>query len=189
MPLIKGNSKAAVSSNIKEMVKSGRPAKQAIAASLAMARKSKKMAMGGMVEDDDEGSATMPGDATYPEGDDQQGLSESVMDAQSENEGLQADRYAANDNTNEFNPNDMVAGSKMSKGGLAQSEMAQALGNKPDLSWINDGTGEPMSSMPSKPADMEHSMIDSVPMVSPSGLSAEAMEAIRAKKKNRRFQQ
>ena len=40
MPLKKGDSKAVVSSNIKEMRKSGYPEKQAVAASLSQARKS-----------------------------------------------------------------------------------------------------------------------------------------------------
>lgn len=53
MPLKHGTSAATVSGNIKEMVKSGHPLKQAIAASLTMKRKSKKMAEGGMVEDQD----------------------------------------------------------------------------------------------------------------------------------------
>lgn len=187
MPLAKGHSREIISSNIKEMVKSGRPAKQAIAASLAMARKSKKMAMGGMVDDEDDGTSMMAGDPVYPKGDDSQGLSEQVMDAQEENEGLQAEKYSANDNTNSYEADDMVAGSKMAKGGLAQSELAQALGNKPDLDWINDGTGEPMGSMPDKPASLGHEMISGVP--GGMGLSKEAMEALAMKKKNRRFQQ
>ena len=40
MPLKKGKSKATVSSNIREMVASGHPQKQAVAASLNEARKS-----------------------------------------------------------------------------------------------------------------------------------------------------
>jgi hypothetical protein len=40
MPLKKGKSKETVSKNIKEMVKSGHPQKQAVAASLNQARKS-----------------------------------------------------------------------------------------------------------------------------------------------------
>ncbi len=53
MPLKHGHSQEVVNQNIKEMVKSGHPIKQAIAASLANARKSKKMAEGGMVAPDD----------------------------------------------------------------------------------------------------------------------------------------
>lgn len=50
MPLMKGRSPQVVSSNIKELMKSGRPQKQAIAISLANQRKYKKMAEGGEVD-------------------------------------------------------------------------------------------------------------------------------------------
>lgn len=52
MPLKKGSSREVVNSNIHEMVRSGYKPKQAVAASLANARKYKKMAMGGKVDDD-----------------------------------------------------------------------------------------------------------------------------------------
>lgn len=40
MPLAKGKSKAAISKNIRELVHSGRPQKQAIAIAMSVARKS-----------------------------------------------------------------------------------------------------------------------------------------------------
>ena len=42
MPLEKGSSRKVVSDNIREMVKAGHPQKQAVAASLSNARKSKR---------------------------------------------------------------------------------------------------------------------------------------------------
>ena len=44
MPLLKGKSKKVVSKNIKELVKSGRPQKQAIAIALSTTKKGKTMA-------------------------------------------------------------------------------------------------------------------------------------------------
>ncbi len=53
MPLKMGHSPEVVSENIKELRKSGRPQKQAIAIALANKRKSEKMADGGIVEGHD----------------------------------------------------------------------------------------------------------------------------------------
>ncbi len=49
MPLKEGHSKEVVSENVRELVKSGRKPKEAIAIALASARKSKKMYNGGEV--------------------------------------------------------------------------------------------------------------------------------------------
>lgn len=46
MPLAKGNSRKTVSNNISEMMHSGYPQKQAVAASLSTARKTKKKRRG-----------------------------------------------------------------------------------------------------------------------------------------------
>ncbi len=51
MPLKKGKSPEVVSANIRELVKSGRPQKQAIAIALA---KKRKYSSGGMVEDEED---------------------------------------------------------------------------------------------------------------------------------------
>lgn len=51
MPLQPGHSQEVVSSNIKELVRSGKKPKQAIAIALTEARKHKRMAGGGIVEE------------------------------------------------------------------------------------------------------------------------------------------
>lgn len=77
----------------------------------------------------------------------------------------------------------------MADGGLVQDGPAgdEPTGTEPDLEFINDGSEEPMNSMPAKPDGAEHSEIDGVPEVTPSGLSEEAMKAIREKKMKRRM--
>ena len=202
MPLIKSGSRKALQTNIREMVRSGHKPKVAIAASLANQRK--HLAEGGEVDGDhderedmglgsvdsasDEGLA---GEAVYPEGMDDEGLSANVMDAERLAEGLQARRMKANDNHNSFNPDDMVAGQKMNKGGQVQSEQGQALGNIPELNWEDDGNGEPMSvqaGSKGQPGSLEHRpMRDEAGAVLPSGLSEEAKRAIAKKKAGRKI--
>lgn len=57
MPLMKNGSKEAVGHNIKELRKAGHPIAQSIAISLSNQRKYKKMAMGGMVDNDAQGDS------------------------------------------------------------------------------------------------------------------------------------
>lgn len=200
MPLMKGHSPEVVSGNIKELVKSGRKPKQAVAIALSNARKYKKMAEGGMVEDDEEmenphngdmnvgGDMGEAGEAIYPKDDDDQGLSNNVMDAQALAEGLQASRYAANDNSVEYEANDMVAGNKMDKSGQKQSDKGMPLGNKPDLDWVNDGDGEPMSVQKMSKGSggpLEHSK--DVMGGQTLGLSEEAKKVLMEKKMKRKY--
>lgn len=67
MPLIKSGSKEAIGQNIKELRKAGHPIKQAIAISLANARKYKKMAEGGIVMPDAVKKLAQPEMATDPQ--------------------------------------------------------------------------------------------------------------------------
>ena len=167
-------------SMVNKAVKSGMKPKMAIAAGLA---KKRKYAMGGEVEADDDSEVGQP---TYPMGTDEEGLSESVMEEQELAKHLQSDRYAANDNTHDFEADHPTMGSKMREGGVAQPEQANIeVGNKPDLDWIDEGTEEPMDSMPSKPAAMARDSMNMEPMG--MGLSDEAKAALKAKKMKRRF--
>lgn len=52
MPMKPGYSHEVIASNINELVRSGRDPKQSVAIALSEARKHKKMAMGGFVEND-----------------------------------------------------------------------------------------------------------------------------------------
>ena len=196
MPLIKSASKEAVSSNIKELVKSGRKPKQAIAIALAHQRQMKHMSEGGLVEsqqDSDDGDISSqgdmgsPGEATYPQHDDDEGLSPNVMSAEALAKGLQEQKYAANQNSNSYEADDMVSGAKMNKGGQVQPEQGMALGNKPDLDWIDDGDGEPMSVQAK--SDGSGGPMESGEHSAPvgPGLSDTALEAIRKKKASRKI--
>ena len=209
MPLKKGSSRETVSHNIKEMVASGHKPKQAIAASLANARKYKNMAKGGQVfqEGDDESDESLHEDALgsvdshadegeagepiNPVQDDPRGLSANVETQETLAKALQAAGFSSNNNSNDFDPDDSVAGSHMSKGGQVQSEQGQPLGNKPDLDWIDDGNGEPMSvqaGSKGQPGSLEHRpMVMEAGDVKPSGLSKEAQLAIDKRKKARKY--
>ena len=214
MPLRPGKSREIVSSNIKELVKSGMKPKRAIAASLAEARRH-KMAEGGEVEMEgspedlheesamreqaqgshdsahDEGEA---GEPIYPIQSDAEGLSMSVQDVEELMSALQSKKYAANQNSHDFNPDDPMGGQKMSRGGQIEDKdaMHASVGGKPDLDFIDDGDGESMSveaASKGHGGPDEHSLNPDAGAVMPSGLSEEAHRALLAKKKARRYGQ
>jgi hypothetical protein len=219
MPLKKGHSQDVVNGNIRELVGSGYKPKQAVAIALSKARKYKKMSQGGVIENDDlsspmadmsqegrsesypgmaqsqmdsdDGSQSEPGMATYPMDDDEEGLSPNVMSAEQFAEGLQKSRMAANDNSHSFEADDKVAGQKMSRGGEVQPEEGMPLGNKPELEWVNDGEGEPMSveSMSQGARGPEEHRSAEPGMPQPSGLSEEAKKALQMKKARRMYGQ
>lgn len=207
MPLKKGYSQPTVSYNIREMIRSGKKSREAVAASLASARhyKQKGYSDGGMVDDyEDEnepgmmfpvGGGLPKNESMYEMGrkgpdDQQRSLNEIRMDGE---------YYPAEVS----NPEEMDEAQGFAKalrkkamgvmspenyahGGLVQAgpEEDQRLhGNQPEY-INNDGTEEPMSAMPYKPDGLEHRKMGEP---SGAGLSAEALEAIRMKKKNRKY--
>lgn len=180
MPLKKGHSREVVSNNIRELVDSGHKPKQAIAIALANARKYKKMAEGGWVEGQDE-------PATNPAHQDEEGLSENVMEEERQDSGLESEGLSHNNETPEFNAEpSMPMGHAEAADGLVEALLADtSLGNKPVVH--EDGTEEPMSELAGTEADLEHPMESGVPM-SPA-LSKEAIEALKRKKAMRRFRQ
>lgn len=66
MPLSKGTSEGVVSSNIKEMMASGHPQKQAVAAAMSEKDKSAKDANNSMTEQYSSSVARMPGRDSQP---------------------------------------------------------------------------------------------------------------------------
>ena len=205
--LKKGHSREVISQNIREMIASGHKPKQAIAASLANARKSKKMAEGGMMEEDsaadmsaesaarsqERGSidsshdAGEAGEAIYPIQDDPRGLSENVDAMASLAKAIQEAGHSANDNTHDFDPDDSVSGQEMAKSGQEQDGTVgdSMVGNKPDLDWVDDGSSEPMADEPMKPAAAARAAQAAPGMT--AALSDEAKRALAAKKAKRRY--
>ena len=208
MPLIKGHSPEVVSKNIKELMKSGRKQKQAIAIALAEKRKSKKMADGGLVTPP---PPPPPSDAVdkfvnsfkkathYAHG----GEVEYESDFE-EPRDLNELRMDAGQNPAEVaNPEELMeekgfadalrrmamkapSPENYAMGGLVEAgpeEDERLHGNQPE-GMVDDGTEEPMSDEPKKPDGLEHRI-----MGDPSGpgLSREAMEAIKRKRMGRRY--
>jgi hypothetical protein len=178
MPLMKGMKPAVVSHNIREMVKAGHPQKQAIAAALSMKRKAmKKMAAGGLVTHDDDEDGDEMSIVGYDE------LGKMDPDGVENPAHQEAQRKLAQ----RLYERSEMEGTGYAQGGLVQGPMDGMQGAEPELDWIDDGTEEPMSSMPDKPAALGDAVIEGVPELSPSPLSAEAMKALKEKKMKRRY--
>lgn len=193
MPLKKGSSHEIVSSNVRELMNAGHPQKQAIAISLASKRKYKKMAQGGMVNEDfDESGTPEPvsmGDEdmymtskpsaaaklSYAEGNDMEDENRNLV--QINEDGKYNPSAVANPMEEEYSHMFADAIQKMAMGGLVEDmgEMHDSVGNKPSED-MQDGIEEPGADMMSSKADLEHPMV-----------SAEAMEAIRQKRMKRKL--
>lgn len=130
MPLKKGHSPEVVSSNVRDLVRSGRKPKEAIAIALMEKRKS-KMSEGGMVDADvndeefrslgelmiegDQGEITSPEEQEH-----RMGLAEALHKKSEDRE-------------------------YMSDGGLVEGDSDGELGNKPDEKSMPSATSEPLS--------------------------------------------
>ena len=150
MPMKKGHSHEVISSNIHEMVKAGHPVKQAIAASLAHARKS-KMFEGGEVESGghdlhdpfqpEQGNIgggddnSIHGQAVYTMEDANEGLSDETMDEDLMIKGLQAAKMKANDNTVKYSAGDSSPTGQVKKLGMLEEDSE----NKPSEALIKSG--------------------------------------------------
>lgn len=175
MPMKPGRKPEVISSNIREMVRAGHKPKMAIAAALSHARKT-AMADGGMV---------MDGDYDLDE-EHERGLTDLM---------IQGDQPpVANPQTEHMEKSLAMKLHKADEdeeyyamGGLVQGGPSddEPVGNKPEED-MSSMTEEPLPEE-RKPAALGHSVIDGVPQG--KGLSEEAMKALEAKKKMRRFRQ
>jgi hypothetical protein len=195
-PLMRGHSSKVVGNNIKELMNSGRKSKQAIAISLANARKYKKMADGGQVMDDG-GMEDMP-ETEYGMGGDDASLAKmdekGPEDRERDIRELNADGNYYPDEVSNPNEQDEARGfaealrrkamgvespEAYAMGGLVEGMTDTSLGTKPDEDMRDrDEEDEESPSTVGKPV-MEEPM--------GMGLSREAIEALRMKKKNRKF--
>ena len=182
MPLQKGFSKEVIGSNIKELVKSGRPLRQAQAIALNQARKYKKMSEGGVVSDDMDQDASDDLDENS-----QRNLAELTALGDSHPNDVENPEYQDAEKmlAKRLFEKSEQAEMGYSDGGLVQ-DVEEPLGSKPSEDMLSE-TEEPMSAEPEKPNDIEHSVIEGVPEM--KGLSEEALAALAEKKKNRKFRQ
>ncbi len=217
MPMKKGHSREVISENIKEMVKAGYKPKQAMAAALAEARNSKKMAEGGMIDSakkwlSDEFSSESANEYHAKVG---EGLGKGVNKdkaaalakgmgyadggmVEEEDYRSLADLMKEGDQGPVSNPEVLDMRQKLANSLHEQSEMeemeymakgglVEGMDGDEKPSNIVASTGEPMSSIPKKDSNLGHDLIEGVPRISPSPLSSEAMEAIKKYREKRKF--
>lgn len=165
MPLKRGHDQETISANIKELVRSGKDPKEAVAIALSHARESKKkMSEGGIVE----AESSMP---TYPKGTDDLGLSPEVEAAGEMARAMQKEKYPANDSTVSYDAGDERDMSRANQN--VEGDTKASLYESRPMVDRGTPTEESMSDMPKKPTDSE--------------LSEEARKALAAKKARRRF--
>lgn len=181
MPLKKGHSPEIVSSNIKELISSGRKPKQAVAIALANKRKYQKMAEGGMarmdldddsdVDSDLDENAERSIDDIAQMGKFQENEVASPM-AQDREEALAKALWSKQEE-------DEPEGYAM--GGLVEDELEddESVGNMPSED-MSSSAEEPMGDEPAKPEDKMR-------LPSGAGLTDEMKQAIMEKRKRRRF--
>jgi hypothetical protein len=161
MPLQKGHSKEIIAKNIHEMVKAGHKPKEAIAASLASARKYKKMSEGGLVDNDMDDDHRNEYDLNKVG----QQMDVENPEAQSEHQSLAMALMKHDDDLQD---------SSYAYGGIAEGDHYAKPGNKHDES-IPESTDEPMTDEPRKPS------------LEDATLPEHVVAALKAKKLKRRF--
>lgn len=207
MPMMKGHSPKVISSNVKEMMKAGHSQKVSVAASLAHARKYKKMkgfSEGGEVQGLEHGGMEDMPDPEMAKGGQDESMAE--MDSKGPEDyertiiqiGKQGESLAPDEVSN---PEELAEAQgfaqalrKMAmsapgpenyaKGGLVQAgpeEDEKLHGNQPE--GVVASPSEPMSSEPKKPGMVSYQ--DREP--SGMGLSDEAKKALMMKKKMRKY--
>lgn len=169
MPLHKGHGPDIVKKNIMEMISAGHDPKQAVAASLSSARKYKKMADGGLV-DDDEGLGSNDNESavrSIAELQDQADMNPSHVENPEEESHARMLAKALYEKSEDME--------MMSDGGEVEGMDGDEMPDEHMASSMDEPMSvEPMAPGPEKEDSMEH-------------LSVMAREALRAKKKMRKF--
>ena len=175
MPLKHGHSPEVVHSNIKEMVAAGHPVKQAVAAALAMKRKSKKMAEGGMVDPDDDMDLGT---------DNAEGAQRSLAEIQEAGRSLPQDIASPEMEMHSdhlakalYKQSQDMDKLSFAEGGLVEGMEDELNGNEPSMAMPGE-TDEPMSAEPVHPAPPEHAAVS---------LSEAQKAAIMERKRKRKF--